>query len=165
MKITIEIIKSCQSWKNHNFINKRFVKKIITAILSRYQNFAKVAEFELAILLTNNDEMSRLNKQFRNKMKATNVLSFPDVELDFRRLVEFTPNLDYMYLGDIAFGYEIIKHEAMSQGKAFEDHFTHLLVHSILHLIGFDHQSGEEADIMENLEINILKDFAIAYPY
>lgn len=165
MKVNIEIIKAYQNWKSHNFINKKFVKKIVTTILNQYQNLTKVAEFEVAILLTNNDEMLRLNKQFRNKTKATNVLSFPDIELDFRHLLEFTPDLDYMYLGDIAFGYEIIENEAMSQGKTFEDHFTHLLIHSILHLIGFDHQDDEEANIMESLEITLLKDFAIASPY
>jgi probable rRNA maturation factor len=165
MKVNIEIIKAYQNWKSHNFINKKFVKKIVTTILNQYQNLTKVAEFEVAILLTNNDEMLRLNKQFRNKTKPTNVLSFPDIELDFRHLLEFTPDLDYMYLGDIAFGYEIIENEAMSQGKTFEDHFTHLLIHSILHLIGFDHQDDEEANIMESLEITLLKDFAIASPY
>ncbi|KAJ6645140.1 Endoribonuclease YbeY [Pseudolycoriella hygida] len=96
--------------------------------------------------------MLNLNSQFCGKGKATNVLSFPDIELDFRHLLEFTPNLDYMYLGDIAFGYEIIQSEAISQNKSFRDHFMHLLVHSILHLLGFDHQDDEEAIIMENLE-------------
>lgn len=165
MKINIEIIRTCQEWKNHKFINKLLVKKVVCAILSKYKNFKGVARFELAILLTDNNEMLNLNSQFCGKGKATNVLSFPDIELDFRHLLEFTPNLDYMYLGDIAFGYEIIHSEAISQNKSFGNHFMHLLVHSILHLLGFDHQDDEEADIMENLEVEILKDFAIASPY
>ncbi len=165
MKINVEIIRACQDWKNQKFINKLLVKKVVGAILSKYKNFKGVAEFELAILLTNNNEMLNLNSQFRGKAKATNVLSFPDIELDFRHLLEFTPNVHYMYLGDIAFGYEIIQSEAISQNKAFGDHFIHLLVHSILHLLGFDHQDNEEADIMENLEVEILKSFAIASPY
>jgi probable rRNA maturation factor len=165
MKINIEIIRTYQDWKNHKFINKLLVKKVACAILNKYKNFKGVAKFELAILLTDNNKMLNLNSQFCGKGKATNVLSFPDIELDFRHLLEFTPNLDYMYLGNIAFGYEIIQSEAICQNKSFRDHFIHLLVHSILHLLGFDHQDNEEATIMENLEVEILKDFAIASPY
>ncbi|KAJ6645026.1 Endoribonuclease YbeY, partial [Pseudolycoriella hygida] len=117
----------------------------------------------LNLLLKN--QMLNLNKQFRGEEKATNVLSFPDIELDFRHLLEFIPNLHYMYLGDIAFGYEIITSEAMTQNKTFKDHFIHLLVHGILHLLGFDHQNDEEADVMEKLEAEILNGFAIDSPY
>lgn len=70
-----------------------------------------------------------------------------------------------MDLGDIAFGYQTIDKQALEQNKNFKDHFIHLLVHSVLHLIGFDHQTNEETDIMKNLEIKILKDFSISSPY
>ena len=70
-----------------------------------------------------------------------------------------------MYLGDIAFGYETIHTEAIDQEKILEDHFVHLLVHSVLHLLGYDHQDDQEADVMENLEIEILRTFSIASPY
>ncbi len=165
MKINAEIIQTCQEWINHQFITELLVKKIVCAILSKYKNFKIVSEFELAILLTNNNEMLHLNSQFRGKAKTTNVLSFPDIELDFRHLLEFTPNVHYMYLGDIAFGYEIIRSEAISYNKTFEDHFIHLLVHSVLHLLGFSHENDEEANVMENLEVEILKGFSIAFPY
>ncbi len=109
MKINVEIIRTYQDWENHKFINKLLVKKVACAILSRYKNFKGVARFELAILLTDNNEMLNLNSQFCGKEKPTNVLSFPDIELDFLHLLEFTPNVVYMYLVDIAFGYEIIQ--------------------------------------------------------
>ncbi|MCC8417859.1 MAG: rRNA maturation RNase YbeY [Rickettsia endosymbiont of Bryobia graminum] len=165
MKINLEIIKNYPDWKYHKFINKALVKKVVANIINRYSNLKVVKEFELSILLTANEEMLKLNKQFRGKDKATNVLSFPDIELDFRHLLEFVPDIDYMYLGDIAFGYETMYEEVISQNKNFENHFIHLLVHSILHLLGFDHQDDEEAEVMEKLEIEILNDFAIASPY
>ncbi|XVN42158.1 MAG: rRNA maturation RNase YbeY [Candidatus Rickettsia vulgarisii] len=165
MKINTEIIKNCPDWKCHKFITKTLLKKVVTNIINRYSNLKIVKEFELSVLLTDNEQMLKLNKQFRDKEKATNVLSFPDIELDFRHLLEFAPDIDYMYLGDIAFGYETMCEEAISQNKTFENHFMHLLVHSILHLLGFDHQNDEEAEVMEKLEIEILNDFAIPSPY
>lgn len=165
MKINIEIIKNYPYWKDHKFITKILLKKVVANIINRYSNLKVVKEFELSLLLTDNGQMLSLNKQFRGKEKATNVLSFPDIELDFRHLLEFTPDIDYMYLGDIAFGYETMYNEAISQNKTFENHFIHLFIHSILHLLGFDHQDDQEADVMERLEIEILNDFAIASPY
>ncbi|WP_341763496.1 rRNA maturation RNase YbeY [Candidatus Tisiphia endosymbiont of Beris chalybata] len=165
MKIKVEIIRSSQSWQQYKFITKSFVKKVVANIINRYNNLKITQELEIVILLTDDSQMLNLNQQFRGKDKTTNVLSFPDIVLDFRHLLEFTPDLHYMYLGDIAFGYETIIKEAISQNKTFKDHFTHLLVHSILHLLGFDHQNDEEAEIMEKLEAEILHCFAIGSPY
>ncbi|MFV9936608.1 MAG: rRNA maturation RNase YbeY, partial [Rickettsia endosymbiont of Haemaphysalis japonica] len=74
----------------------------------------------------------------------------------------FLGDSDYMHLGDIAFCYEVIYNESCEQHKTFEHYFIHLLIHSILHLIGFDHQNDTEANIMENLEIEILSYFGIS---
>ncbi|MFY9590258.1 rRNA maturation RNase YbeY [Rickettsia endosymbiont of Halotydeus destructor] len=171
--INIEIIKNYKKWQEYKLINKALIKKITYNILQRFNNFANIEQFELSILLTDNPKMLDLNSQFRDKEKATNVLSFPHAELDWRNLhlndlvaknskLVGTP---YLYLGDIAFGYETIYQEAFEQKKTFENHFIHLLTHSILHLIGFDHQNDEEANIMENLEIKILNYFNISSPY
>ena len=141
------------------------MQTILHDILNRYRNLKEVKKFEVSILLTNDSEMLRLNSTFRGENKATNVLSFPDIQLDFRHLLEFIPNSRYMYLGDIAFGYETICTEAANQDKTFEDHFVHLLVHSVLHLLGYDHQNDQDADVMEDLEIDILKALSIASPY
>lgn len=165
MRINVELIKADKNWKKHKFINKLLVQKVVHTILERYKNLKEVKKFELSILLTNDSTMFDLNSKFRSENKATNVLSFPDVQLNFRHLLEFIPDSHYMYLGDVAFGYETIHTEAASQDKTFEDHFVHLLLHSVLHLLGYDHQNDEEADIMENLEIEILKVFSIASPY
>lgn len=165
MKITIEIVKTEVEWNNHKTINKTLMKKLTTNILNRFDNLKLVEEFELSILFASDKELLDLNSQFRGKHIATNVLSFPDIELNWQQLIEFKPNIHYMYLGDIAFAYQLIKTEANLQNKTFDNHFVHLFVHSVLHLLGFDHQKEIEAAAMESLEIDILKDFGIASPY
>jgi probable rRNA maturation factor len=165
MKFITEIAKESNLWSAHKEINKNLLKKIALNILKRFKCFDCVQTFELSILLTDDKRMCELNSKFRNMQKATNVLSFPDIELNWQGLLEFKPDFDYMYLGDIAFGYQTIKNEANSQGKLFQHHFIHLFVHSILHLIGFDHENNKDASAMEKLEIEILHDFAISNVY
>ena len=106
---------------------------------------------ELSILLTNDGHIQQLNRDFRDKDKPTNVLSFPDGEDG--------------YLGDIAIAYETIKREAEEQEKEIHHHFIHMLVHGLLHLKGYDHETDEEAEEMEALEIKILADMGIKNPY
>lgn len=164
MKINAEIIRQEKSWSEHKEINLRLVKSIIKYVLSLMPNFSIVDEVEVAILLTNDTEMERLNQNYRGKNRPTNVLSFPFVEIDPNKPLEFQPPKDYTYLGDIAFGYEIITLE--SKEKGFYEHFVHLLVHGLLHLLGFDHEVGEKNALeMEKLEVEILKHFSINSPY
>ncbi|MGI4752278.1 MAG: rRNA maturation RNase YbeY [Janthinobacterium lividum] len=178
--INVEIIKNYSKWHEYKQINKALIKKITQKTLSQFENFNEIKQFELSILLTNNEEILTLNKQFRNIEKATNVLSFPANELNWQGLrfsgneiassnkpiiLENLGDSDYMHLGDIAFCYDVIYNESYEQQKTFENHFIHLLIHSILHLIGFDHQNDTETKIMENLEIEILAHFGISSPY
>ncbi|RTK92818.1 MAG: rRNA maturation RNase YbeY [Rickettsiales bacterium] len=164
MNITVEISKENKQWKFYPEIKNKFFTTTLMKTLEEHQNF-KVQEIELSILLTDDAHMQELNKKFRNKDKATNVLSFPDIEMNGEAPIEFIPNTDYIYLGDIAFGYDIIKQEAEDKKISFLDHFRHLTIHGILHLIGYDHEEQKEAELMENLEIKILQKFDIKSPY
>ena len=165
MNIIVEIAKELDEWDNYPEIDEHLFSEIASMILSRYQNFSVVKEFELSILLAGNKQMQSLNGKFRKKDKATNVLSFPDVEIDWRKIVEFIPDNDYMYLGDIAFGYEVIALEAKNKLISFQDHFKHLVIHAILHLIGYDHIKDDDAEAMESIEIEILESISIKSPY
>ena len=165
MNIIVEIAKELDEWDNYPEIDERLFSEIASMVLSRYQNFSVVKEFELSILLAGNKQMQSLNDKFRKKDKATNVLSFPDVEIDWRKIVEFTPDSDYMYLGDIAFGYEVIALEAKNKLISFQDHFKHLVIHAILHLIGYDHIKDDDAEAMESIEMEILEIIGIKSPY
>lgn len=165
MKITVEIAEEYSKWNNFPEFSTDYFSKTMEKILSRYPNFSKVAEIELSVLLTEDKKMALLNNEFRNKNKATNVLSFPDIEVNWRRIVEFPVNPEYIYLGDIAFGYQTVEKEAELKLISFQDHFRHLLVHSVLHLIGYDHIEEEDAEAMENIEVEILDSFGISSPY
>ena len=165
MNIIVEIAKELDEWDNYPEIDELLFSEIASMVLSRYQNFSVVKEFELSILLAGNKQMQSLNGKFRKKDKATNVLSFPDVEIDWRKIVEFIPDNDYMYLGDIAFGYEVIALEAKNKLISFQDHFKHLVIHAILHLIGYDHIKDDDAEAMESIEIEILEAISIKSPY
>lgn len=110
-----------------------------------------IKDEEFSILLTNDAHIQELNRDFRNKDKPTNVLSFPDGEDD--------------YLGDIAISLQTIAKESREQDKDFYHHFIHMVVHGLLHLKGHDHEDDTEAEEMESLEIKILADIDIKNPY
>lgn len=115
-------------------------------------------EIEISIVLADNDFVQNLNKDYRNKNKPTNVLSFPQTdESDF--------NMPFIILGDIIIASQVIEEEAQEQNKTVSDHFTHMLVHGCLHLLHYDHETDEEAEEMEKLEIEILNELGIKNPY
>ncbi|MBL1242376.1 MAG: rRNA maturation RNase YbeY [OCS116 cluster bacterium] len=117
----------------------------------------------IGLLLTSDAEIKKLNANFRNQDKATNVLSFPAEQDEFAGLFEAEGELQY--LGDIAMAFETLNREAGTQNKPIKAHFIHLLIHSILHLLGYDHIDDDEATEMENIEIQLLKTIAIENPY
>ena len=106
-------------------------------------------------------ESHELNLQYREKDKPTNVLSFPsDIPEEMLSLLDAEP------LGDLVICIPVVLQEAAEQQKTPTDHFTHLLVHGILHLLGYDHETSEsDAEEMEALEIEILKKLGVANPY
>jgi probable rRNA maturation factor len=165
MSIKLEIASELDDWNLFKEINTDLISNITKNIINRYRNLKILKEIELSVLLTNDKKMLSLNSEFRGVKKPTNVLSFQDLEINWRHLLEFKPDADHVYLGDIAFGYQTIKEEAKEKQISFEDHFKHLLVHAILHLIGYDHIEDEEAQIMEALEIEILSNYNIKSPY
>lgn len=116
---------------------------------------------EVSLRLTDDDEIQALNRDYRGKDKPTNVLSFPLIE-DFNDLADLpTP----IMLGDIVIAYGVVATEAKDQDKAFADHVTHLLVHGLLHLLGYDHETDSDAEVMETLEIDILAALGVQDPY
>lgn len=113
---------------------------------------------ELSILFTGDAASRRLNAEWRGKDRPTNVLSFPAMP------VGADGSLPPM-LGDIVLAAETIRREAEDEGKPFEHHLAHLLVHGILHLLGHDHEDGAEAESMEATERRVLARLAIPDPY
>ena len=111
----------------------------------------------LSIIATDNAHMCKLNADFRNKPIPTNILSFSDGSIDQTR--------DEFHLGDIFLGYEIINKEAKTKNIPLKNHLNHLIVHGVLHLLGYEHEDEIQAQIMENKEKKILGIFNIPNPY
>ena len=122
---------------------------------------ADTADAELAIMLTDDAGIRTLNKNWRGIDKPTNVLSFPALQPERAPDGDDAPRM----LGDIAIAYETTRNEADSEHKPFEHHLSHLAVHGFLHLIGYDHENDDDAEIMENLEREILAQLGIPDPY
>jgi probable rRNA maturation factor len=121
------------------------------------QSAAKVTgASEIAVVLTSDAEQRELNRDWRKIDKTTNVLSFPQID-------PFGPVSGL--LGDITLARETLEHEAKDQGVTFEAHFTHLVVHGFLHILGHDHLEEAQAVTMEALETKILATLGIADPY
>lgn len=112
---------------------------------------------EICITLIDDEAISALNGKWRGKEAPTNVLSFP--------ASPGTAMQSPRFLGDVALAFETIEREAKSEGKPFQDHLAHLVVHGILHLLGYDHLSEGEAERMEGLETRILASVGIADPH
>lgn len=111
---------------------------------------------ELAIRLVDTTEGRALNRDYRGKDYATNVLSFP---------ADMPPELKLPQLGDLAICAPVVLKEAAEQGKLPRDHWAHMTIHGVLHLLGYDHLEDREAAAMEALETRILAGLGIADPY
>ncbi|MEO7067452.1 MAG: rRNA maturation RNase YbeY [Rhodanobacter sp.] len=111
---------------------------------------------ELSIRIVDTAEGFALNRDYRGKDYATNVLSFP---------VELPPGIDLPLIGDLAICAPVVLREATEQHKATRDHWAHLTIHGVLHLLGYDHIKDDEAEAMESLETRILAGLGIADPY
>lgn len=117
-----------------------------------------------SLLLTSDEEVQTLNREWRGKDKPTNVLSFPMLERG--DLLQLAPDGPPEMLGDIALAYQTCVDEALDKGVELSEHVSHLIVHGLLHLAGHDHvDSDEQAAAMERLEITALAKLGIADPY
>ena len=111
------------------------------------------AKQEVVVVLADDEITHHFNQTYRSRDYPTNVLSFPDQS-------PYSPSY-----GDVILSYTRCQLEAETQGKPFGDHTTHLLLHGLLHLLGYDHETSAQASVMEALEIQALKELCIENPY
>lgn len=135
------------------------------ALAAAWDAMTLTTDAEVSVLIAGDDVVRDLNTDYRGKDSATNVLSFPQgvtlVELqDGNRKMPLLP-----HLGDIVVSLDTAQREAQAQGLALEDHLSHLVIHGFLHLLGYDHQSADDAADMEALETRLLDRLGIADPY
>ena len=120
----------------------------------------KESDSSLVIRVVDEPEAQRFNREYRNKDYATNILSFP------AELPEGLPtDIKQSQLGDLLICAPVVTREAAEQHRSEADHWAHLVVHGVLHLLGYDHQQGDEAEEMESLEIEILAKLGVSDPY
>jgi probable rRNA maturation factor len=144
----IAVIVEEPGWRE---LGKGFPAELRRAARLALDASKKARRGALTILLADDAKLKALNARFRGKNKPTNVLSFPGAGGD--------------YLGDVAIAYGVTAREASASTKTIHDHTVHLAVHGVLHLLGYDHESAREAQVMEPLEIAILAELGIADPY
>jgi len=118
---------------------------------------------EVTIRYVAPDESRSLNAQFRQKDRPTNVLSFPAA--DDPSDLEVLPGSELPYLGDLVICADVVESEAKEQGKTRREHHAHMVVHGILHLLGYDHLTDDEAEQMESIEIRVLASLGYPDPY
>ena len=124
-------------------------------------------ELALTIRVVGAAESRRLNRTWRNKDKPTNVLSFPAATLSpgTSGVPPRFPAQDFAELGDLAICAPVVAREAREQGKSLQAHWAHMVVHGVLHLLGFDHETDLDAEVMEARETKILAQFGYHDPY
>ena len=140
----ITLLVEDPNWRTHRGLQARLKQAAEAA------RRAARLKGDFCILLADNKTLRRLNRGFRGKDKPTNVLSFPGTG---------------DHAGDIAIAYGVTKAEAKAAGKTFADHATHLVVHGVLHLAGYDHERESDARMMEPLETKILAKLGVPDPY
>ena len=156
MKISLSLQKD---FKHPDLEIKRgSVKKVLETTL---RHVDMDSDCEIGIACVDNGESQQLNLQYRDKDKPTNVLSFPSEIPE-----EVLPMLDALPLGDLVICIPVVLREAEEQAKLPLHHFTHMLVHGTLHLLGYDHETSEaDAEEMEALEIEVLAKLGLGNPY
>jgi probable rRNA maturation factor len=153
MSLEIDILVTSDDWSSLDDLDpltRRCIWASITGSGVRLQDHC-----EISVTFCADAEIRDLNAQWRGKNAATNVLSFPTPgEVAARPL-----------LGDIVIAYETVAREAQEQDKTLQEHVTHMIMHGFLHLIGYDHESADEAEEMETLERRIAASLGLRDPY
>lgn len=148
MTVSVEVQRASNS---KTIPTKPRLAKYAEAALDRHP-----ASDKLVIRIVDEPESQSLNQQFRGIDKPTNVLSFP---------FESPPHVRSRHIGDLVICAPVVEREAAEQGKSLEAHWAHMVVHGVLHLLGYDHQTDADAETMEGLEIAILGRLGFPNPY
>lgn len=164
MEIDLTLITDDNRWATYSKINQDLCVDITEKLLGLFPQSLN-NHIEVCILLTDDQRMQELNKQFLQKDYPTNVLSFPEQTLDYQIIQSQGLPSTALSIGDIALGFDILCKEAEEKQISVENHFIHLVIHGILHLLGFDHDTDLKTLEMQQIEIKILQQYDIPSPY
>lgn len=152
MDVTVDLQIACEGI-DESLIAEEKLKHYVTEAL---EGAGYEEPCELTIRFAEASEVQQLNNDYRGINKSTNILSFP---------FECPPEVKLPLLGDLVICHEVLEREAQEQHKTVEEHLAHLIVHGVLHLLGYDHIEDDEAEEMENLERKIVTGMGFADPY
>lgn len=155
MTVRYDVAINADGWQSEHSL-RMLVDRVLEATLHGLE-FDDV-DSELSLVFTDDANIRTINAKWRHIDKATNVLSFPAFPIQ-------PGQQPGPILGDIVIARETVQREAQEENKSFDDHLSHLIVHGLLHLTGYDHQNDEEAKQMESLERKILASLGISDPY
>lgn len=155
MTVRYDVAINADGWQSEHSL-RMLVDRVLEATLHVLE-FDDV-DSELSLVFTDDANIRTINSKWRHIDKATNVLSFPAFPIQ-------PGQRPGPILGDIVIARETVQREAQEENKSFDDHLSHLIVHGLLHLTGYDHQNDEEAEQMESLERKILASLGISDPY
>jgi probable rRNA maturation factor len=163
--LTVDVLIESAAWHTLPDAEDIVRRAIVLAAASSARTCGRNAE--LSVLLCDDQTIAALNGRWRGQEKPTNVLSFPALPLQGAATNEKAPEPapKLAPLGDIAIAYETLVREARESGKTPPAHLSHLVVHGFLHLLGYDHETDDEAERMERLERDILARIGITDPY
>ena len=137
-----------------NYVNERSTE--LEKIFKEFKSFFALEEVDVEASFCVPEEIQKINKQFRHKDKTTNVLSFPDKDLT---------KISNTCIGEILICNDVLEKESKEQNKNVFDHFVHLTIHSMLHIVGYGHEAPNDAILMENKEVKFLSQIGISDPY
>ena len=155
MTVRYDVAINADGWQSEHSL-RMLVDRVLEATLHVLE-FDDV-DSELSLVFTDDANIRTINAKWRHIDKATNVLSFPAFPIQ-------PGQRPGPILGDIVIARETVQREAQEENKSFDDHLSHLIVHGLLHLTGYDHQNDDEAEQMEFLERKILASLGISDPY
>lgn len=161
MRPTVAIAMPCRAWLGAVPAVRRVCRRAAIAALAAAQT--RLAESEISMMLTDDATIADLNRRYRGRDAPTDVLSFanPDLQPGTPPRAGAAPAL----LGDVVVAFETASADAAQDGKSLSDHLTHLVVHGVLHLLGYDHEDEGDARSMETLEVSVLAGLGIDNPY
>jgi len=131
--------------------DEEHIQRWVDAALDDYES-----DTEIVVRIVDEQESAELNQQYRHKSGPTNILSFP---------VDVPDGIELDLLGDLVICAPVLEKEALEQHKVLADHWAHIIIHGVLHLLGYDHIDEAEAELMESKEITILNTLTIKNPY
>ena len=155
-QIETDVLFQSQAWHDVG-LDAALIQSAAAAAV-RAAELTESGPCELTILLTSDANVHNLNSKWRGQHRPTNVLSFP---LD----AEAAQIGDIRMLGDVVLAFETVSREARDSGLPLGDHVAHLVVHGVLHLLGYGHENDAAARVMENLEVRVLDGLGISNPY